>query len=107
MSGEQSAFSHKKMSDSQGPKRGVTHSGSKYTTGERESRNKKLGGSSFNNPVTSNTLTGLENININKTSGGLKEAEHSRNQALATGATGTNKDKYMKTVKQQNQSLLQ
>lgn len=66
----------------------MSQSGSKYTARDRDSRNKKLTAGSFNNALTLNNMTGLDNYGLNKTSSVMNGEMNSRNQALIMSGGG-------------------
>lgn len=113
---QQNAFNQKKLSE-QAVKRafdqGVAAAGGtkQYASRDKDSRNKKLvSGNSYNQQMGSDTMQGIPNFQVNKTTAGEStgQFEGSRNQMLGQGANSTtNKEQYLQSVKKQNQQLLQ
>ena len=105
-SDEAAGLGKKKQSESQAKK---AQSGAKFASSrDRESRNNNLTSGSFNHPLQSDPMGGF--IQAHKTSAGLKDADHSRNQSFGAPDNDqfkSNKDTYVRNVKQQNQRLLQ
>ena len=80
---------------------------SKYAVRDRESRNKKAGGTAFHSLGAGDpmqAITSQRQAGQNRTAGGLHDGSE---YTAGNLALNQNKEQLLKTVKQQNQKLLQ
>ena len=80
----------------------------KYNSRDRDSRNKKVSGASYNS-AQADPMQAVQNYNVNKTTtSGMQDInDGSRNLIQNTSLEyKTNKEAMMKNVKKQNQKLL-